>query len=597
LGFFELLLLFAFVLFVIIEFLLILTKPTTSISTELKHKSKLLFLGYCTLSLSFILLSVYYMLQGTREFLWFILFAIVAGSSLYFANSSRTWQRQISVFVVLSMIVVQSTIPIIQNRGVIFGPDQWRDLEVTTFIKDEGSFKSAPYISGSYYSVIPLFNVLNAMLSQLSGWDEIVTFSLFPAILALLGALSIYAIITRLTKSSVLALLVLIVSASMPRHSSGQYIPSELSGSLGMLLVLFLVMTQIRGERKLYLVASLFALVVSITHPLGMLTFFALSLGILIVNKLSSTEKLLAHQVSRIRGVFSICLLISIGYWSSQQILFNGVFGQVARLLETLVSFRQVPSVYQPQYQVHGFEMYSLSWALPVATVAAYLLFSLPRLVSKAKTKVNRDFSYIFFYAAGLMGIVMVLGAFASVISNPGASVERYINGPAYTLLALTTSYGIFLLLRTKRISAFVSILLLATVIIGTSSPDNAPFEHPTFGAFRSTWLSTIEARSIVSFLSNNTRVFSDHDIPVVGVARLEGLTIFRGETYISYQRIRNVLEIFKNNSCEPFDTEYVGAVLVIKTSEIKDPGLFSNYINILYDSKRHIVVMVPHAS
>jgi len=224
LGFFELLLLFAFVLFVIIEFLLILTKPTTSISTELKHKSKLLFLGYCTLSLSFILLSVYYMLQGTREFLWFILFAIVAGSSLYFANSSRTWQRQISVFVVLSMIVVQSTIPIIQNRGVIFGPDQWRDLEVTTFIKDEGSFKSAPYISGSYYSVIPLFNVLNAMLSQLSGWDEIVTFSLFPAILALLGALSIYAIITRLTKSSVLALLVLIVSASMPRHSSGQYI-------------------------------------------------------------------------------------------------------------------------------------------------------------------------------------------------------------------------------------------------------------------------------------------------------------------------------------------------------------------------------------
>ena len=532
------------------------------------------------------------MFYAPRPFMWFVLFAIIACSSLYFAHSSLLNQRHVSLLVVVTLAVMQSLIPMVQNRGIIFGPDQWRDLKVTTFIADQGNFENAPYLPNDYYSVIPLFNVLNTVVSKLLGWEVMATFTLLSPILELLGVLSIYLAIRSLTKNPLLSLMTVILLISIPRGSSAQAIPSTLSSSLGALLIWLFVKAQNGASRRLLLLVSLVVLVASIVHPIGVIAILTLSFGILVVNKLFSKKKLPESQVSQISHSFIICFLIPMTCWTTNEIVFYGVFGQLTRFFHTLMTPRPMPSVYSLQYQAQGFEIYSFVWALPVATSAAYLLLSLRR-VRKGKTQLDRDFSHFFQFAAALMGLGLVLAGFVSVTLNPGASVERYVNGPAYLLLALPSSLVFCQLLRVNRriFSVFIIMVLLATVAIGSSSPDNAPFEHPTFGAIRITWTSTIEADMIVFFLPNNTHIYGDHDISVSAQA---GLTNRQFTTDISFQTTRNVIESFKDNSFTTFDRKYIKAIIVIKADEIINQELFNSYVNVIYNSQRHVTIILP---
>lgn len=40
-----------------------------------------------------------------------------------------------------------------------------------------------------------------------------------------------------------------------------------------------------------------------------------------------------------------------------------------------------------------------------------------------------------------------------------------------------------------------------------------------------------------------------------------------------------------------PFDSKYRDAIVVIKTDEIADQDLFNNYVDVIYNSRRHVTI------
>lgn len=168
--------------------------------------------------------------------------------------------------------------------------------------------------------------------------------------------------------------------------------------------------------------------------------------------------------------------------------------------------------------------------------------------------------------------------------------MEKYIDIPGYLLLILPSTFvlGQFLSSHKKAVIIFAVLLLSANVVIGSKSPDWAPFENPNFGAFRSTFASFIEANTMVALLPNNTRIYEDYDMPLEEVAFMKNITF---ETDRSYMMTRNVIQKFKENSFTPFDPVYKDAVVVIKTDRIVDQRLLNNYINVIYNSERHVAV------
>lgn len=577
-------------LFALVAVILYVGRSAIATTSHLRRRSKKLFILYCVTFAVFILFSLYELILGSRSLIWFGLYGIVACASLYFSNSSAALQRRSSLIIILFLVVLLSVTPKIQNRGIIYGPDEWRDVKVTTYVVENGTFMDAPYFKGDYYSALPLFNILNAMVSSLSGWNVMLIFSLMPPILTIASSLVTYAVMYRLSKSHMLASLFVILSSSMPRSSSGQYIPAVLSGSLGSLLVLLLILVCLKKDRRFLVLASITAFTVSLVHPLGVMPLLLLSVGILALVGFFFRKSLPTSTISATRGFFLACLVIGIAAWSSQAILLNGVTAPVEKFIETLVSFGRIRTSYSLQYQSQGLELYAYPWAVPVSVSAAFLLLSLKDLLKRNPRRKGLD--YVFFLASAAVGLILVLLGFASVVSNPGAAVERYVNGTAYGLLSFSTALVFFVMFRGRKIFAVLAIaLLFANIVIGTNSPDNAPFEHESFGAFRTTWISTIEAHDIIVFLNSTTRVYGDHDIPVSSLMSQIGL---QNQTYVGFQPIRAVLETFKNNSFTPFDPQYASSVFIIKTDEIINHGLFSNYVNTLYNSERHVMIANP---
>jgi hypothetical protein len=457
---------------------------------------------------------------------------------------------------------------------------------------NNGTFFDAPYAKGDYYSVVPMFNILNAIISSVFSCDPMLTFTFMPPILTFISSLAIYAVMYRLSQSRILASLIVILSSSLPRGSSGQYIPSALSGSLGSLLVLLLILACLKKKRGLSAPVLITVFTASWVHPLGVVSVLLLSSGILTMASFFFRKSLSAMTISAVKWFFLTCLIISVTVWSSQAILLSGVTVPVKRLFDTLVSFGRAKSFYEIQYQGQGLELYAYPWAVPVSFSAAFLLLFLKNLLKRDPSR--EGLNHVFFSASAASGLILIVTGFASVISNPGVAVERYVSGATYSLLLFTTAFVFFLMVCGKKVVVALAItLLFINMVVGASSPDNAPFEHESFGAVRTTWESMIEARDIIVFLNSSVKVYSDHDIPV---SYLMNQTNIQNQTYISFQAIRVKLDLFKNNSFLPFSPQYANSVFIIKTDEIQNAELFSNFVNTIYNSERHIMLIVPQS-
>lgn len=555
-----------------------------------RERSTWLFSIYCTLVCIFLIFSVYSVVIGQRPLVWFLVFAFLGASTLYFANSSVAKQRAFAISVVILMAVIESLVPIIQNRGIVLNTDQWRDFEVTTYIVDKGTFQNVPGLGTGYYSFIPLFNVLNAEISDIVGWPPIATFTLLQFSISLLSAISIYAIMMKLTDQASFSIIAVLLYSSTPRLANVQVVPSTASISLGLLLVLLLVKEYASSLRNILVIIAILAFTINVFHPVGIIPILVICLGVIAISYFSSNKGLIAPTISYARRIFGLCLLITLAYWTVDSHVFAGVFNPLVRLAQIMTSIGNVSSSgYRTQYEGAGFEFYSFAWALPVAVSGAYIALILRSRVGKQW--LDRDLRQQVIAVAAFAGVFIISMAFASVLIGPGGGLEKYLDIPGYLLLILPSAFVFAQLLSTrKKTIVLIALLLLsANAVIGSRSPDWAPFENPDFGAFRSTFTSFKEANTVVMFIPNNTRLYEDYDIPLDEIAHL-GNTTFKTDR--SYMTTRSIIEMFKENSFRPFDPMYENATIVIKLNRIVDQRLLTNYVNIVYDSGRHVAIV-----
>jgi len=585
-SFIILLVLFAFVLFVVTTLLLTWVGEAEYKACEKIKPRFVSFLLYIFVGV-FFLLSIRSALIGVRTITWFYFFAFVGLLCLYFSGYSTVKSQITPIFIITVLAITQSLIPIVQNKGIIFGPDQWRDLEVTTYIVEKGTFEDYPWIAPGFYSFIPLFNIFNAVISKVLGCPPMLTIGTMQAFFCLISVLSVYIIMKKLYNNAVISLLAAILLISTPRLALIQSLPSTASLSLGLLLLLSFIKGSVDFSRGLIGIIVLLALVTAIIHPIGVLIALVAASSLLLFNYLH-TKNLAVQAITFIRGALLVCLATSLACWVWRNEIFKSVFNPLLRFLRSFATLGK-SSLYYPQYQSADFEIFSFAWALPVAFSAAFVLTTFIKSWRK-KNETNFNLPLQIITASTIAGLGLILSAFLSVLISPGAAIERYVSTIGYALLILPTSivFGRFLFSKKKIALLFAIILLSANIIIASRSPDLAPFENPTFGAVRYTFTGFTEANTIVNFLPNNTYLYEDHDIPLAGVGNLKGLTFI---TYRSYQPTRVVIQSFKDNSFKPFYSKYKNAFVAIKTDEIVDQKLFYNFVNIIYSSENHVMV------
>jgi len=577
---------FAFVLVM----LLWARKGARQMQLTMKPRSSWLFIAYCALAAAFVLFSAYSVIVGSRPLVWFFVFATIGMLALYFVNSSVPIHRRFSIGFVILLAVVESLTPMIQNRLVLINSDQWRDLRVTTYIMNEGTFQNAPGLGTGYYSFIPLFNVLNAEITQVTGWSAEVTFAFLQFAITLLSVISIYVIVAKLTGQASASIIAILLFLSTPRLSNVQVVPSTVGISLGFLLILLLVKENASSLRSVIILTSLLAFAVNIFHPVGMIPILALCLGIIVMKWVPMIGKPSVDAISFAWRILSVCLLITLAYWTADSRVFLGIFNPALRLIHIFTSAAEAhPSLYQPQYQGAGFELFSFAWALPVAFTAAYVLLVIMK--RRGNTFSNSALHQKVVVVASFAGLLLILSALVTVVVSPGGGLEKYLNIPAYALLLLPSSFVFSLFLTSsKKIPIIIALLLLsASVVIGSRSPDWAPFESPDFGAFRSTFTSSIEANTLVTLVPNGARLYEDYDIPLAEVAILKQVEYM---TDRNYDTTRKVVQMFEGNLFRPFDANYRDAVIVMKTDRIVNKEMLTVYINIVYSSGRHVVVV-----
>jgi len=564
----------------------------TEIHLTSKPRRRQVFNVYCAALLVLGIFSVYCAVVGQRPFTWFALFGLIGAVSLYFGSSSKNAQRNIASLAIVFFVLMQSVTPIIENRGVMFGPDQWRDVKVTLFIMNSGSYRNAPGLETGFYGFIPLFNVLNVAVTEVTGFPVSLTFIVLLVILSLIFALSFYALLMILTGKTFVALIAILFFVSVPRLALDQSLPSTASISLGVLLIFLLLKGALNRNlvRSVLLTIAIMVFAVSVFHPMGAIPILVICPIILVLNLLIPDARLNSQSLSFVRGVFIISLTISVTYWFADAQVFAGVINPLLKFLHTLLGFGQGPSVYSPQYFGGGYEIFSIAWAVPVSISAAFLIMLLWSARAKMRRSMLANFSQHFFFASSLAGLLLVGVAFISILASPGAAVERYINVPAYAFLVFPASLVLGQLLSSrKKVIVCLSILVfLVSLVVGMSSPDWAPFENPTFGAVRFTYSSSREVNTLARILPNNSRLYEDHDIPLAEMAELGNVSFITDK---SYQTTRSVIDLFRQNQFASNDVKYENAIIVLKIDEIVDQNILSKHVNIIYSSGRHVVI------
>jgi hypothetical protein len=161
------------------------------------------------------------------------------------------------------------------------------------------------------------------------------------------------------------------------------------------------------------------------------------------------------------------------------------------------------------------------------------------------------------------------------------------MNVPAYLIMLVPAAIVLQKLVsNTNKIIVLIGLLLLiSNLFIGTNSPNWAPFENPTFGAYRSTHTGYIEAINILNTLPLGIRIYEDNDLPLVEIADLQGINVRRDR---SYQTIRDVIQDFKTNSVDYTNQRIRSSIVYLKTNEIIDSELFKESVDVVYNNGIH---------
>jgi hypothetical protein len=145
-------------------------------------------------------------------------------------------------------------------------------------------------------------------------------------------------------------------------------------------------------------------------------------------------------------------------------------------------------------------------------------------------------------FAAGLMGLFLIVVAFVSVTNAPSGAVERYIDTPAYLLLVIPSAIVCLQLFSSRRkLAVACTILLLFTAVyLGSSSPDWAQFENPSYSAVRYTFTGYVEVGILENYVPVNSTLYADYDLHIGASS--------------SYQIIRPILNLIKVGALNPFN-------------------------------------------
>jgi hypothetical protein len=553
----------------------------------------LLFYIHYFLILLILIVAVYSTWLGFRSAIYFASFALVFISSVLLILVRPIEKiRCTIIFTLITLSLIHSLIPIAENRGIIFGPDQWRDFVATKSIYEEGNFWNASVISGSYYSFIPLFDILNASISLITGNTSFLSFIVLVATLSVIMVLSIYLILLKLTGTHIASVIGVFAFLSTPRLSVVGAISSTISITLGSLLILMLIQYVSTPCRHRLIVIVILALSTVIFHPTGIIGLLALCGGLIVMGSVGIIRKVYPESMMMSR-LFVLVSAMSLAYWTLSNVVFASIIVPLRRLFVSLPTYWG-ESIYTPRYYTGGFEVYAYAWALPVGISAAYVFtIFMGHLPTKRKGHVPKQKKFnSFVFIAGIVSLLMIGIGFVSILHAPSASLERYINMPAYLLALIPLGMVGAHIINSKQKLGFLCLMLLLStfVYIGTSSPDWAPFEHSEFSAVCTTYFGYTEAKTIATFLPNNLYIYSDNDIPVEGVARIANISFEAPE---SFQTTRSVLDHLKNGAFIPLSSNYERSVFIIKFAEIENITLF-NSVNVLYNSGKHVMIKNP---
>jgi hypothetical protein len=353
--------------------------------------------------------------------------------------------------------------------------------------------------------------------------------------------------------------------------------------ALGILLLLFIIDEKTQSH-ALY-IAPFIAFTTIVIHPIGIIPCISILIGIISLGYINPNYKIETQSKTYLKIIFTMIIIIIITYLGLNTNALSVVIASLKKLISTLSNINQSTSPYIPQYETNGSLIYSYVWALPVSLTATYLIMFL--IYERKNSKKKREQAEYFILASAFISLVFLLVAFLSIIREPGASLERYLNVPAYTLMLFPSAFVIYRMISTykKAIVLLAFTILIVNVYIGTSSPDWAPFENSAFGAYRSTYSGYMEAQIITNTLPPGIRVYEDNDIPIAEVASLQGLQVKQDQ---SYQTIRKVIQDFKNNKINYKNKLLRLSIVYLQTSEIEDQGLYKKYIDLVYNSGVH---------
>jgi hypothetical protein len=567
--------------------------------------SKVLYRIHYFFLLLFIIVTGYSIWFGLRPFLYYFVFALLFLTSVFLVLASAPGKRVLATRTVLITVIIlsltQSMLPTFENRFIIFGSDQWRDIVATKLISEQGNFSSAAAYSGSYYSSIPLFSVLNAVVTLITG-NVFLSFAILTGAMSLVMVLAIYFILLKLARSQIASVVGVFVFLSTPRLALIQVLPSTVSLVLGSVLILLLIEYVSIPCRRTLAALVLVAFSALIFHPTGIIVLIILCGGLVIIH-LTGVARQAYPQSKMARNLLGVVCIMAFAYWSLNYVIFTSIITPLKTLLSSIPTSLG-PSIYTPRYLTSGFEVFSYAWAVPAGISAAYVVATLYKLLRGRKDSraTSRETLSILPFTAGMIGLLLIVVGFISIIHAPSASVERYVDNTAYLLLAVSSAVVSSQLIGSRQKLAVVCMIFLlgASVYIGSGCPDWAPFENPTFGAIRDTYTGYVEANTIVKHLPNNITIYADYDIPVDGVAAMADISFSMPGTF---QIIRNVLATIKDGTFNPFVPIYanspatfasVNATFIVKLDEVQNTTAIDEYMNILYNSGMHIVLRNP---
>lgn len=567
--------------------------------------SEALYRIHYSLILLFVMATGYSIWFGLRPFLYYAVFALLFVTSIFLVLASPPEKKVLTTRTVLITVVMlgltQSLLPTFENRFIIFGSDQWRDIVATKLISEQGNFSSAAVYSGSYYSSIPLFSVLSTVVTLTTG-NVFLSFAILTGAMSLVMVLMIYFILLRLARSQIASVVGVFVFLSTPRLALVQALPSTVSLVLGSVLVLLLIEYMSIPCRRTLAALVLVAFSALIFHPTGIIVLIILCGGLVTLH-LTGVARQTYPQSKMARNLLGIVCIMAFAYWSLNYVMFTSIIMPLKTLLSSIPTSLG-PSIYTPRYLTSSFEVFSYAWAVPAGISAAYVVATLHKLLRGRKNSraTSTETLSILPFAAGMIGLLSIAVGLISIIHAPSASVERYVDNTAYLLLAVSSAVVSSQLIGSRQTLAVVCIIFLLgpSVYIGSGCPDWAPFENPTFGAIRYTHTGYVEANTIVKHLPNNITIYADYDIPVDGVAAMANISFSMPGTF---QIIRNVIATIKDGTFNPFVPIYadspatfasVNATFTVKLDEVQNTTALDEYMNILYNSGLHIVLRTP---